>query len=114
MTITTMNHFLSELIKNFPGFKAKITDKESFVKNWMATYGDRDENLMDEARRIYIEKGNRYFPTTDEFKMSLILAEFRLNLKDQLEYERSHPTSETDQELIDYLIEDIFEGVEDD
>ena len=112
MTTESMKDFLSDLIEVYPGYKTRIIDQETFVRNWMKAFGSKSEAEMKAAAQIWVDKGNKLFPTIEEFqKKALFIVEFRATLRDQLEYERTHPTSETDQELLDYLIEDLFEGV---
>lgn len=110
MTEQTIKTFLNKLIKAYPGFKTRIIDPKTFVSNWMSSYGDRTEEDMMEAAQIYIDRGNRFFPTPDEFKMSLILVASRKTQREQAEYERTHPTSAEDQAKIDFIIQDIFGG----
>lgn len=112
MTRKTMSHFLNRLIKVYPGFKTKIFDNSSFIDNWMARFGYQDEELMNEAAQIWTDR-NRFFPTTDEFHRALLVAAHRKTVRDQEEYERTHPTSPEDQRIIDTLIIDLFEGDED-
>lgn len=109
MNRENMKDFLSDLIEVYPGYKAKILNQDAFVDNWMSVYGNEPEEKMREAATIYTDKG-RFFPTTDEFKMSLLIAEFRHNQREQQKYEREHPTSAEDQARIDSIINDIFGG----
>jgi len=113
MTRTMMNRFLNNLIKCFPGYKARIFDKEAFVKNWMEKFGDQDEELMNEAAQIWVD-GNRFFPTTEEFTRSLLVANSRRTVREQEEYERTHPTPPEDQAIVDAVIRELFEGEDND
>lgn len=108
-TRENMKDFLSDLIEFYPGYKAKVFNQDAFVDNWMTVYGNQPEGKMREAAQIYTDK-NRFFPTTDEFKKSLYIAEFREGQRKQLEYERTCPTSAEDEEKVKAIIEEIFGG----
>lgn len=108
MTRESMKSFLNDMIEVYSGYKSRILNPEAFVDNWMEAFGDRTEEEVREAGQIWIDK-NRFFPSTDEFTRPLLIAESRRTVREQEEYERTHPSPPEDQAIVDAVIREIFE-----
>lgn len=110
MTLESMKDFLSDLIEIFPGYKTRVLDPDAFVHNWMNAFGTRSEADMKAAAQIWVDKGSKFFPSTEEFQKTLFIVDFRKTQAKQAEYERQCIETPEDRAKLDGVIDDLFGG----